>query len=113
PPFSEEKTRAIEGLSYGSSTKVFLQTRTRFWTAKGLSGFACTDLHDFMQVWELGHTQTGPRGLLVAYTKFSGARELDGLDEDRRVATAVDAAAQVHPELPRELEGGWSKSWDQ
>ena len=113
PPFSEEKARAIEELSYGSSTKVFLQTRTRFWESEGLSGFGCTDLHDYMQVWELGHTQPGPRGLLVAYTKFSGARELDGLDEERRIGTAVDAVARVHPELPRQLEGGRSKSWDE
>ncbi len=113
PPFSEEKARAIAELSYGSSTKVFLQTRTRFWAEEGLSGFGYTDLHDYMQVWELGYSQPGPRGLLVAYTKFSGAREFDGLDEERRVATAVDAVARVHPELPRQFEGGRSKSWDQ
>jgi monoamine oxidase len=113
PAFSEEKTRAIHELSYGSSTKVFLQTRTRFWSGEGLSGFGCTDLHDYMQVWELGHTQTGPRGLLVAYTKCSGARELGGLDEERRIASAVEAVTRVHPELPRQFEGGRSKSWDE
>jgi monoamine oxidase len=113
PPFSEDKTRTIAELSYGSSTKVFLQTRTRFWAGQGLSGFGYTDLHDYMQVWELGHTQTGPRGLLVAYTKFSGARELGGLDEERRIATAASAVARVHPELPHQLEGGRSKSWDE
>lgn len=113
PPFSAEKARAIAELSYGSSTKVFLQTRTRFWAGQGLSGFGYTDLHDYMQVWELGHTQPGPRGLLVAYTKFSGARELDRLDEEGRVATAADAVAKVHPELPGQLEGGRSKSWDE
>jgi monoamine oxidase len=113
PPFSEAKTRAIDRLSYGSSTKVFLQTRTRFWTADGRSGFGYTDLHDSMQVWELGHTQPGPRGLLVAYTKMSGARELDGLDEEGRLATATSAVARVHPELLRHLEGARAKSWDQ
>jgi monoamine oxidase len=112
PPFSAEKARAIAELSYGSSTKVFLQTRTRFWAGEGLSGFGYTDLHDYMQVWEVGYSQPGPRGLLVAYTKFSGARQLDGLDEDRRVASALDAVARVHPELPRQFEGGRSKSWD-
>jgi monoamine oxidase len=66
-----------------------------------------------MQVWENGYSQPGPRGLLVAYTKFAGARELDALDENQRVAMAVDAVSRVHPELPRHLEGGRSKSWDQ
>ena len=113
PPFSEEKARAIAELSYGSSTKVFLQTRTRFWAEQGLNGFGYTDLHDYMQVWELGHNQPGPRGLLVAYTKFSGSHEFDRLDEERRLVTAVEAVAKVHPELPRHLEGSRSKSWDE
>jgi monoamine oxidase len=113
PGFSDEKTRAIRDLSYGSSTKVFLQTRTRFWAEQGLSGFGCTDLHEFMQVWELGHTQSGPRGLLAAYTKFNGARELDALDEERRLAVATEAVSKVHPDFPRYSEGGRSKSWDQ
>ncbi|HET9317787.1 MAG TPA: FAD-dependent oxidoreductase [Vicinamibacteria bacterium] len=113
PPFSDQKARAVAELSYGSSTKVFLQTRTRFWTQDGLSGFGCTDLHEFMQVWELGHSQPGPRGLLVAYSKFSGAREFDALDEESRLVTAVDAVSKVHPDLPRHCEGGLSKSWDQ
>jgi monoamine oxidase len=113
PPFSEEKARTIDQLSYGPCTKVFLQTRTRFWTGEGLSGFGYTDLLDYMQVWELGHTQAGPRGLLVAYAKFAGARELDALDEEGRVATAVEAVAKVHPDLPRHFEGGRSKSWDE
>jgi monoamine oxidase len=113
PPFSDEKARAIAELSYGSSTKVFLQTRTRFWEREGLSGFGYTDLHDYMQVWELGYSQPGPRGLLVAYTKFTGAREFDRLDEEARVATAASSVSRVHPELPRQFEGGRSKSWDQ
>lgn len=113
PAFPEEKARAIRDLSYGSSTKVFLQSRTRFWADEGLSGFGCTDLHGFMQVWEQGHAQPGPRGLLVAYAKFMGARELDALDEEQRIATALAAVTKVHPDLPRHCEGGRSKSWDQ
>jgi len=112
PPFSDEKTRVIRELEYGSATKVFLQTRTRFWSSQGLSGFGYTDLHDYMQVWELGHTQPGPRGLLLAYAKCGGARELGGLDEERRITAAVDAVAKVHPELKQQLEGGRSKAWD-
>ena len=113
PPFSDEKARAIRDLPYASSSKVFLQTRSRFWSKAGLSGFASTDLLGYMQVWELGHGQPGPRGLLVGYTKMAGARQIDALDEDQRVATTLDAVTKVHPELRREFEGGSSKSWDQ
>jgi monoamine oxidase len=111
PGFSEEKARAVRTLVYGSATKVFLQTRTRFWSRDALSGFAYTDLLGSMQVWELGHTSPGPRGLLMAYLKLEGADALDQLPEERRVATALDAVSHVHPDLPAQFEGGFSKSW--
>jgi monoamine oxidase len=38
PPFSDRKGQAIRQLLYASSSKVFLQTRTRFWAKEGLSG---------------------------------------------------------------------------
>jgi monoamine oxidase len=113
PPFTSEKARAIRELLYASSCKVFLQTRTRFWSKEGLTGFASTDLLGYMQVWELGHNQPGPRGLLVGYTKMSGAREIGGLDEEQRLAVTLGAVTKVHPDLPREFEGGTSKCWDE
>jgi monoamine oxidase len=113
PPFSDEKTRAIQELTYKSSSKVFLQTRNRFWKEQGLNGFANTDLLGYMQVWELGHNQPGPRGLLVGYTKGAGARQISGLDEAQRIAVTLEATTKVHPELPRHFEGGTSKCWDE
>lgn len=113
PAFSAEKTRAIEELTYASSCKVFLQTRTRFWAKDGLSGFGYTDLAGYLQVWEHGQGQRGPRGLLVAYSKMAGARQVGELNEERRIAAAVQAVSHVHPELPRQTEGGVSKCWDE
>ncbi|MEO5820661.1 MAG: NAD(P)/FAD-dependent oxidoreductase [Vicinamibacteraceae bacterium] len=113
PQFSAEKTRAIHELTYAPSCKVFLQTRTRFWAREGLSGFGYTDLAGYMQVWEHGQGQAGPRGLLVAYTKMAGAGRFGGLDEAHRISAAAEAVSQVHPELPRQLEGGVSKCWEE
>jgi monoamine oxidase len=111
PPFSEDKTRAIQELTYAPASKVFLQTRTRFWAKDGLSGFGCTDLAGYMQVWEHGQGRRSPRGLLVAYTKMAGASRFGGLDEAGRVDAAVEAVSHVHPELPGQVEGGLSKCW--
>ena len=113
PPFSDGKARAIRELTYTSSSKVFLQTRTRFWEKEGLNGFGYTDLSGYGQVWELGHSQPGPRGLLVSYTKMAGSRQLSELDEGQRIAAALESVTAVHPELPRQFEGGTSKSWDE
>ena len=113
PSFSDEKTRAIRDLSYASSCKVFLQTRTRFWAKEGLNGFGYTDLLGYMQVWELGHKQPGPRSLLVGYTKMSAARQIGDYGEAQRITATLEAVAKVHPELLRHFEGGTSKCWDE
>jgi monoamine oxidase len=113
PPFSDGKARAIRELTYTSSSKVFLQTRTRFWEKEGLNGFGYTDLSGYGQVWELGHSQPGPRGLLVSYTKMAGSRQVSDLDEEQRIAAALESVTAVHPELPRHFEGGASKCWDE
>ena len=44
PAFSVEKQRAIEELPYLSASKIFLQSKKRFWVDEGQSGFATTDL---------------------------------------------------------------------
>lgn len=62
-PLSPAKRQAIAELPYANATKAFLQTRTRFWRAAGLSGFADTDL-PVPSVWDLSEGQPGQRGLL-------------------------------------------------
>src|SRR5581483_9113362 len=43
PPFPAEKRRAIAQLRNTAVTRTFVECRTRFWTASGLSGDAITD----------------------------------------------------------------------
>src|SRR5262252_4281118 len=50
PAFSPEKQKAIREMPYRSCTKVFLQSKRRFWADEKLSGFAQTDL-PIGQVW--------------------------------------------------------------
>src|SRR5215203_568403 len=66
PAFSVEKQRAVEQLPYLSASKIFLQSRKRFWVDEGLSGFATTDL-PVSQVWDMTYAQPGARGILQAF----------------------------------------------
>jgi hypothetical protein len=72
-PFAPDKRSAIQHLQYTSVTRVFVQTRTRFWTAEGLSANASTDL-PVMGVYERAINQPGTRGILESCMAGANAR---------------------------------------
>jgi monoamine oxidase len=111
PRFSPGKQRAIEQLSYLSSTRVLLQARSRFWTHNGLSGFAQTDHHT--EIWHPTFDQPGPRGILLSYMKGSLSRRVVELKESDRIELAVKQMEEVFPGVRKHVEGGLSHSWDE
>lgn len=110
PPLSPAKQRAAREIPYAPVTKVFIQSRTRFWTEEGLSGFAATDL-PIEEVWDLSAGQPGPRGILVAYTTGREAEQFSARPEAERLLLALDHMDQVFPGLRQQYEGGASKAW--
>jgi len=111
PSFARVKRAAIEQLRYTSVARVFVQTRTRFWTTEGLSGNASTDL-PVMGIYERTINQPGTRGILESYVAGATARRMTAMTvEDRLTATLRDMA-KVYPRILDEYEGGTSKSWD-
>lgn len=108
-PLSVAKRRAIAELKYPGVTKVFVQTRTRFWRAEQLSGFAETDL-PLPEVWDLSEGQPGQRGLLVAYLAGPHARP-SGDSETQRLSWALQQLMRIFPGIEKEFEGGLSYSW--
>jgi monoamine oxidase len=110
PAFSPLKQRAIAEALSTSVTRTFLQCRTRFWTAGGLSGGASTDL----PVASLSHVtadQPGPRGILESYTGGANARRLAGMPLPDRLEFVVDQSSRIFSELRSQFEGGTSISW--
>ena len=108
---SEGKNNAIDGLAYQSVTRVFVQTRERFWEEKGLSGFARTD-HP-MEIWDASYGQPGERGLLMAYLRSDLARSVAAMPEEERVQFGVDAIAEVFPAAKDLYEGAVTLAWDE
>ena len=111
PAFSPQKRAAVEQLQYTSVTRVYVQTRTRFWIDDGISGNASTDL-PVMGVYERTINQQGTRGILESYQAGPSARRTTGLSEKERLAEALDGMAKVYPKILEQYEGGASKSWD-
>ena len=112
PPFSPGKRRAIEQLPYLSGSKIFLQSRTRFWAREGLSGFATTDL-PISQVWDATYQQPGTRGILQAFPISVHSRRVTGMAERERVEFALEQVERVYPGMRENFEGGLSKCWDE
>ena len=63
PAFSGDKQKAIDQLPYLSASRIFLQSKRRFWIDNLESGFATTDL-PIRQIWDITYGQQGRRGVL-------------------------------------------------
>lgn len=112
PGFSPEKRRAIEELGNTSVTRVFLQTRKRFWLDEGLSGAATTDL-PIVTTYDKAHYLPGKRGMLEAYLAGARARRLAELTPAERLDFTVNQMELILPAIREHYEGGASVCWDE
>jgi monoamine oxidase len=111
PAFSVEKQRAIEELPYLSASKIFLQSKKRFWVDEGLSGFATTDL-PVSQVWDMSYAQPGTRGILQAFPISLHSRRVTAMSESERIDFALEQVDAIYPGIRNHFEGGVTKCWD-
>ena len=103
PPFSLEKQSAIEQLPYHSVSKIFLQSKKRFWVNEGQSGFATTDL-PISQVWDMTYAQPGTRGILQAYPLSLHSRRVTGMSESERINFALEQVEMIYPGIRNQFE---------
>ena len=111
PGFSDGKQRAIREMSYLSVTRVFLQTKSRFWTNSGLSGYAATDL-PIGTAWDCSEGEPGSRGVLECYASGTTGRQLASLAEPARVQVAVENLETVFPGMRENYEKAVTVTWD-
>lgn len=91
-----EKQRVIRELQYFPVDKIFLQMQKQFWKAKGLSGFASTDLVS-ERFWALGPESPEERGLLLSYVIGENAAKLGTMDVHSRVQQTIADAEIMFP----------------
>lgn len=112
PPFSPAKRNVIEQLPYTSVSRVYLQTRKRFWLDEGLSGNASTDL-PLMGAYERTINQPGTRGILESYMVGKRARQVMAMRDALRVSTTLEEMSKLYPSIREHFEGGAAKCWDE
>jgi monoamine oxidase len=111
PTFSSGKQRAIRQLGYISVTRVFVQTKSRFWTQGGLSGYAATDLPVGV-IEDCSQGEPGSRGILECYTSGATARRLTALPEQQRVQAVIENLEKVFPGTRENFEKAVTVAWD-
>ncbi len=109
PPLSAGKQRAIAEAYFSAVTRVAIQVKTRFWEAAGLSGYGSSD--DPLELWHTTFDREGPEGMLVAYVKHDGAREIGALAPEARAASGIERVARLLPGLEKHVIASTVKVW--
>lgn len=112
-PFTRAKQKAIRQLHYDASTKIFVQTRRRFWEEDEniFGGGTVTDLAIRNLYYPEHGRETGRGVLLASYTWANDAQRWASLAPRDRLEQALENIALIHPQIMNEYEGGASWSW--
>ncbi len=109
PALSERKRDVIKNTRYDAVSRVYLQTRNRFWEDKGLNGFAFTK--GAIEIWQPTWSQPGPRGILMTYARPGEAEKITRLKENERIATTLTQLDGIFAGLKENFERGATKCW--
>jgi len=109
PALSERKRDAIKRTQYDAVSRVYLQTKNRFWEERGLNGFAFT--RGAIEIWQPTWSQPGPRGILMTYARPGEAERITKLKETERIETTLKQLDGIFSGLRASFERGATKCW--
>jgi monoamine oxidase len=105
----ERKRNTIKTLRYASVSRVYLQSKSRFWEAQGLSGFALTSAP--VEIWQPTWSQPGKRGILMTYNRPGEAERISNMKESDRISSTLTDLNKIYPGLQENYERGATKCW--
>ena len=112
---SSEMQNAISAVPYGSSMKIGLEFKRRFWEEDDriYGGITNTDL-PIQQISypSTGYMGSGPAVLLGAYCfENSNSYRFSALKPAERIRLALEYGSQIHPQYKKEFLNGVSVAW--
>lgn len=111
PGLSSRKKDLIKRTQYDNVSRVYLQSKTRFWEDKGLNGFAFTK--GAIEIWQPTWSQPGPRGILMTYARPTEADRITSLKESERIKQTLHQLDSIFSGLRGQFELGVTKCWNE
>lgn len=109
PALSSRKKDLIKRTPYDAVSRVYLQTKSRFWETNGLNGFAFTE--GAIEIWHPTWSQPGPRGILMSYARPTEADRITKLKENERISETLGQLDSIFTGLRLNFERGTTKCW--
>ncbi|XP_064614339.1 putative L-amino-acid oxidase YobN isoform X1 [Liolophura sinensis] len=115
-PLSSDQERALNFVSYESSTKILLQYEKRFWQEEfGIQGGMTRTNLPIGQVhypdWEKSGISPKSRGILVCYTWEQDAVVMASMSDNDAIRSAVRQIEKLHPGSEKYFEVGARQAW--
>src|SRR5688500_2823874 len=111
PGLSSRRKDLIKRTHYDNVSRVYLQTKERFWEKHGLNGFAFTA--GAIEIWDPTWSQPGPRGILMSYARPTEADRIASMNEGKRIEETARQLDNVFVGLRSNFERGVSKCWSE
>jgi monoamine oxidase len=109
PALSARKRDVIKRTQYDAVSRVYLQTRNRFWEERGLNGFAFT--RNAIEIWQPTWSQPGPRGILMTYARPGEAERITSMKQSDRIEATLTQLDGIFSGLRSSFERGATKCW--
>ncbi|MGB7219826.1 MAG: FAD-dependent oxidoreductase [Vicinamibacterales bacterium] len=109
PALSPNRARVINELPYFPATRLLLQSRTRFWHASGLSGYARTDQP--AEIWDCTYDAPAAPGILGATVGGALGRSMLEMSEDQCIQLGWDLVAATFPDIRAGFVKGVALRW--
>lgn len=111
PPFSKEKSEIVQKVKYDSASRIFLQTRKKFWLERNLNGFAIGE--NYGEIWDSSFGQNSTRGILQTYLRTDISENLRSLPGDERLRQTIENLEKYFPGTRENYETGAAKCWSE
>jgi monoamine oxidase len=111
PQLSAAKREVIAKVKYDSASRVFLQTRHKFWLGKNLNGYAIGE--DYGEIWDASFGQNSSHGILQAYLRGDISENLRSLPKAERLPATARKLEAYFPGVRENFETGVAKCWSE
>ena len=110
PGLAADKMELIRTLEMTPASRLFLQTRERFWMKEKLNGVAYVDGLS-MRLWPGAPGPEKERGILHTCSEGRASLALDSLPDDARLSAVLSDAERAFPGISKVVEGHAYRSW--